>query len=907
MSDVNVSLGLDDSKFTSKLNAADRQVKGFSSTATASFNGMQAGIVKAGESVESLNQKFSLLSKAIVGAGIIEFTRTLLSTANELNDTAVSLDTTIERLMEMQTAAATSGGSIEGMTKMLQKLQIAVGDAAAGSDSLRGTFESLGQNGQTLAASGIDIQFYNIAKALAAMGPGAEQAAKANEIFGKTSRGFDWGGYVKKIEASYGSMTELGAAQKKAADISESLNNHLMLTKAVFTDMLSPILNLVGPTGSVSDQMAAAERTAKILYGALILFGTAATLNAFGTIAKSAGVLTSMMQASVVPTEVATVAITNQSRALGSFLSGAYARVGSATAAAEVATINYNKVLAANGPTAEVTALAHDKLVAAQARLAVAQEAAAATGQAAAASLAKIDAMATALPPVVTGAAVATTGFTAALSRMSAAVATALGPLNAFLLLGGSLYAVYQMIFGEDGLAKGGGGANWISDMVGVTDAAERLNQKLEQQNQKIGENKELTAALAKAEEEAKRQKAWAASQAAKALENEADKIKAVNAAMTAGLSASQERIKLQIQYATKSKEEQTLALAQFDAKVKASNELLKVDQQIADQKAKLSKKDISSAEVTQIKRSIAALENQKEIIKQIEMAASGIVTLELERNAALSIQNSYLESQKKAQDIITSLKKESAQMTMTESERRISDLKYQIEEEQNAALLSFEAARGRKANLEEEAQIRNKVSASYDGVINKTQQVIDQSRLFSTGWSRAMKQYVDDTTDGAKRAEEVFQKATKGMEDAIIGFAKTGKFEFNDMLNSIVEMLLRSEIQNTMAKVFSSSSGGKNNGSAIGGFIGGLLGFAGGGIIPTNSPVLVGERGPEIISGAAGRSVTPNDQIGGSTNVTYNINAVDARSFQQLVAQDPEFIYAVTLRGQRSMPGGIR
>jgi len=48
--------------------------------------------------------------------------------------------------------------------------------------------------------------------------------------------------------------------------------------------------------------------------------------------------------------------------------------------------------------------------------------------------------------------------------------------------------------------------------------------------------------------------------------------------------------------------------------------------------------------------------------------------------------------------------------------------------------------------------------------------------------------------------------------------------------------------------------------------------------------------------------NVTPNGALG--TNVTYNINATDARSFQQMIAQDPSFIYAVTLRGQNMIPG---
>lgn len=78
--------------------------------------------------------------------------------------------------------------------------------------------------------------------------------------------------------------------------------------------------------------------------------------------------------------------------------------------------------------------------------------------------------------------------------------------------------------------------------------------------------------------------------------------------------------------------------------------------------------------------------------------------------------------------------------------------------------------------------------------------------------------------------------------------------------------------------------------------------GFANGGVIPRGKFGLVGENGPEFISGPA--TITP---IAGSTTVqqvTYNINAVDVNSFKSLVAKDPAFIHAVASRGARSIPG---
>ncbi len=100
------------------------------------------------------------------------------------------------------------------------------------------------------------------------------------------------------------------------------------------------------------------------------------------------------------------------------------------------------------------------------------------------------------------------------------------------------------------------------------------------------------------------------------------------------------------------------------------------------------------------------------------------------------------------------------------------------------------------------------------------------------------------------------------------------------------------------------STTGGSITGLSGGGFLG-KIGFKqtsiGGGNLMPNRPVLVGESGPELFYPSTSGSVLPN---GMGTQVTYNINAVDAPSFQALVARDPEFIYAVTRQGARRLPG---
>ena len=82
---------------------------------------------------------------------------------------------------------------------------------------------------------------------------------------------------------------------------------------------------------------------------------------------------------------------------------------------------------------------------------------------------------------------------------------------------------------------------------------------------------------------------------------------------------------------------------------------------------------------------------------------------------------------------------------------------------------------------------------------------------------------------------------------------------------------------------------------------------FATGGFIPPGQFGLVGELGPELISGPA--QITPLDAVGSGANqnITYYISAVDARSFRELVARDPQFIHAVAQKGARGIPTGRR
>ena len=302
--------------------------------------------------------------------------------------------------------------------------------------------------------------------------------------------------------------------------------------------------------------------------------------------------------------------------------------------------------------------------------------------------------------------------------------------------------------------------------------------------------------------------------------------------------------------------------------------------------------------------------------VRELQAATYELAKAETAREQGLAIARERLQ----IENDIRRVQDEMATMTMTEIEKKEYAIKRAAEDRARAYIAAEEARTGNKMSSDDQKRTIKEYVDGTNDLIQATRKSHEESQSWTTGWKQAMNEYVQNVSNGAQRAKNLFATATKGMEDLIINFAKTGKFEWQGFLNSIVEQLLRSEIQSLIAKTFSglsgasstkSSSPAKSSGSSIlGNLFSGFAGFfAEGGKIPAGQWGIAGEAGAEIIQGPA--AVTPVGDLPSSSNNTYNINysisAVDARSFQQLVAQDPEFIYAVTLKGQTMMPKGIR
>lgn len=215
-----------------------------------------------------------------------------------------------------------------------------------------------------------------------------------------------------------------------------------------------------------------------------------------------------------------------------------------------------------------------------------------------------------------------------------------------------------------------------------------------------------------------------------------------------------------------------------------------------------------------------------------------------------------------------------------------------QINAQKAIARLKQDLASG-KINVDQFAIAMERLNS----ILGKTNEVgTDAAKTFSQGWANAFKEYKEAAMDASSLAERAFRQSTQGLEDAIVGFAKTGKFEWKEFVLSLQEELLRANIRQVIVNTLQQGGNLQDVMKQFGSISGGAIS------IPQselNTLEQLNKMG-QFNSLTQGIGQTPAPV---STQVTYNIDAVDAISFKSLIAKDPEFIHAVAEAGARMSP----
>ena len=268
------------------------------------------------------------------------------------------------------------------------------------------------------------------------------------------------------------------------------------------------------------------------------------------------------------------------------------------------------------------------------------------------------------------------------------------------------------------------------------------------------------------------------------------------------------------------------------------------------------------------------------------------------------NLQQFQLKSQLDMYDKIRDVQFEMASVGMTAIEKKFYDIEVAATKSAEAQIRAEEQRTGRKLSEDEATAYYQAAMQGVKELQQAEADAYDMSRNAIVGLRKNIAEYIDDATNGAKAVESAFKTFSSGMENYLVKATKNMKGSWKEFVASMLEELLRSQIRQTMAGLFQIGLGqtkGGGGGLFGGSIIPGIL--AAGGPVSDRRPYLVGERGPELFVPNSAGSMVPNSGLQGGGNVTYNISAVDALSFKQMIAKDPGFIHAIATQGSKYTP----
>ena len=322
-----------------------------------------------------------------------------------------------------------------------------------------------------------------------------------------------------------------------------------------------------------------------------------------------------------------------------------------------------------------------------------------------------------------------------------------------------------------------------------------------------------------------------------------------------------------------------------------------------------------------------ARAEQLANIAATAEAAAGSIAVAEETKQASMTKTNDLMAASHKMLDDLHERNVRNAERIIELSEDRNEQLSREIEIHSETLGLAQEEASlkeklmnlefGRRDALSEIAamlitdaerieltkQLNELTDEQIDLVKERHKQTMDAAALEMSTAEKNEKAKVALTKEATETMADLNTTAMGAMEGAFMNFVNTGKLSFKDLIDDMINQLKRIVAKKIFMTIIDLFTGG--TGSLFAGL------FDQGGVIPSGKFGIVGEKGPEIVTGPAKvigrkdteRMMSGSESGGNSTYVTYNISAVDAPSFRELIASDPSFIYNVTTQGARMQP----
>jgi len=265
---------------------------------------------------------------------------------------------------------------------------------------------------------------------------------------------------------------------------------------------------------------------------------------------------------------------------------------------------------------------------------------------------------------------------------------------------------------------------------------------------------------------------------------------------------------------------------------------------------------------------------------KRIELAGQARY-LTVEENAKRMEQLNLLQKVEAFETQINNLRR-------SQNQENFASVQLQIENIQTQIAAERQLSDQRLANIDKDTQYR---------------------QSWIEGWEEAFRKYLEASRNASTAGAAAFASVVSNMNSALDKFVDSGKISFGDLAQSIIKDLIKIQLKAAASQLFSAAFGGISN-TLVRGANQRSASFAGpaiaaGGNPPIGPDSLVGEKGPELLRLGMPSTVIPNNKLagmgsGGATSnyVTYNINALDSKSFSQMLAAQPQTLHAIVQRG---------
>lgn len=116
---------------------------------------------------------------------------------------------------------------------------------------------------------------------------------------------------------------------------------------------------------------------------------------------------------------------------------------------------------------------------------------------------------------------------------------------------------------------------------------------------------------------------------------------------------------------------------------------------------------------------------------------------------------------------------------------------------------------------LRMQPDIKAKYLATADAIkqqrLELMQKNYEERRSFESGSKQALAEYVENVDDMATAAKDFWGRTFSGMEDALVNLRKTGKLNFKDLANSIIDDLIRIQVRSSITGTLASMLGSLN------------------------------------------------------------------------------------------------